>query len=88
MVQHARLSRMHQLSVFTYALQPFADGGARQGDTVHTRKNFLTGPGKKGGYGFNKTTLSERQGYKGVVRPSALVRQFLSWLADGLHCHS
>ncbi|KAK9865268.1 hypothetical protein WJX84_009807 [Apatococcus fuscideae] len=46
---------------------PFADGGARQGDTVHTRKNFLTGPGKKGGYGFNKTTLSERQGYKGVA---------------------
>ena len=30
-------------------------------------KNIVTGPGKKGTYGFNKTTLSERQGHKGVA---------------------
>ena len=30
-------------------------------------KGIYTGPSKKGTFGYNKTTLSERQGYKGVV---------------------
>ncbi|KXZ46873.1 hypothetical protein GPECTOR_40g607 [Gonium pectorale] len=29
-------------------------------------RGFYTSPAKRGGYGINKTTLSERQGYKGV----------------------
>ncbi len=48
-------------------MQPYSDGGLKNGQHARSPKNFLTGPGKKGGYGFNKTTLSERQGYKGVV---------------------
>lgn len=39
----------------------------RKGDIVHPLRQITTNPMKKGGYGFNKTTLSERKGYKGVV---------------------
>ena len=31
---------------------------------------MYTAPMKRGGFGYNKTTLSEIQGYKGVVRGS------------------
>ena len=36
-------------------------------DIVHPLRQITTNPMKQGGYGFNKTTLSERKGYKGVV---------------------
>ena len=39
----------------------------RKEDIVHPLRQITTNPMKKGGYGFNKTTLSERKGYKGVV---------------------
>ncbi|KAG2495287.1 hypothetical protein HYH03_006560 [Edaphochlamys debaryana] len=47
------------------------------GSTVYSQKTradvqgqprgFYTSPAKKGGFGFNKTTMSERQGFKGVA---------------------
>ena len=41
---------------------------------MHPLRQITTNPMKKGGYGFNKTTLSERKGYKGVVSfPTAIV---------------
>lgn len=40
-------------------------------DIVHPLRQITTNPMKKGSYGFNKTTLSERKGYKGVVSISA-----------------
>ena len=46
----------------------------RKDDIVHPLRQITTNPMKKGGYGFNKTTLSERKGYKGVVSfPTAIV---------------
>ena len=39
----------------------------KKGEFVHPLRQITTNPMKKGGYGFNKTTLSERKGYKGVV---------------------
>ncbi|KAL3158746.1 hypothetical protein ABBQ32_011474 [Trebouxia sp. C0010 RCD-2024] len=36
-------------------------------DIVHPLRQITTNPMKKGSYGFNKTTLSERKGYKGVM---------------------
>ena len=39
----------------------------RKEDIVHPLRQITTNPMKKGGYGFSKTTLSERKGYKGVV---------------------
>lgn len=36
-------------------------------DIVHPLRQITTNPMKTGSYGFNKTTLSERKGYKGVV---------------------
>lgn len=33
----------------------------------HEPRGFYTSPAKKGGLGFNKTTLSERQGFRGVA---------------------
>lgn len=43
----------------------------RKEDIVHPLRQITTNPMKKGGYGFNKTTLSERKGYKGVVSTCA-----------------
>ena len=40
---------------------------AKKGEIQHGQKQIVTSPCKKGGYGFNKTTLSERKGYKGIV---------------------
>ena len=45
----------------------------RKEDIVHPLRQITTNPMKKGGYGFNKTTLSERKGYKGVVSPSCML---------------
>ncbi len=39
----------------------------RKEDIIHPLRQITTNPMKEGGYGFNKTTLSERKGYKGVV---------------------
>ncbi|KAG2454791.1 hypothetical protein HYH02_000626 [Chlamydomonas schloesseri] len=36
-------------------------------DVRHEPRGFYTSPAKKGGLGFNKTTLSERQGFRGVA---------------------
>ncbi|GIL58765.1 hypothetical protein Vafri_13750 [Volvox africanus] len=36
-------------------------------DVQNEPRGFYTSPAKKGTYGFNKTTLSERQGFKGVA---------------------
>ena len=33
----------------------------------HEGRQIITNPAKRGTYGFNKTTLSERKGAKGVV---------------------
>ena len=47
----------------------------KKDDIVHPLRQITTNPMKKGGYGFNKTTLSERKGYKGVVSfPTATSR--------------
>ena len=40
----------------------------RKGEHVAQRRGVYTAPMKRGGYGYNKTTLSEIQGHKGVVR--------------------
>jgi hypothetical protein len=40
----------------------------KKGEIPTVPKGIYTSPGKKGTFGFNKFTLSERQGYK--VRPS------------------
>ena len=39
----------------------------KKGDVTHEKRNIYTNPGKKGGYGVNLTTLSERKGAGGVV---------------------
>lgn len=39
----------------------------KKDEIVHPLRQITTNPMKKGGYGFNKTTLSERKGYKGVM---------------------
>jgi hypothetical protein len=39
----------------------------KKGDVRGQPKNIVTGPSKKGGLGYNKTTLSERQGAAGVA---------------------
>ena len=39
----------------------------KKGEFVHPLRQITINPMKKGSYGFNKTTLSERKGYKGVV---------------------
>lgn len=39
----------------------------KKGDIVSEPRGFYTSPSKRGTFGFNKTTLSERQGYKGVA---------------------
>ncbi|KAL0039285.1 hypothetical protein WJX79_001448 [Trebouxia sp. C0005] len=46
---------------------PNPEARHRKGDIVHPLRQITTNPMKKGGYGFNKTTLSERKGYKGVM---------------------
>lgn len=40
----------------------------RKGEHIVQRRGVYTAPMKRGGFGYNKTTLSEMQGYKGVVR--------------------
>lgn len=40
----------------------------RKGEHVVQRRGVYTAPMKRGGFGYNKTTLSEIQGHKGVVR--------------------
>ena len=39
----------------------------KKGDVMHEKRNIYTNPGKKGGYGVNLTTLSERKGAGGIV---------------------
>lgn len=39
----------------------------KKGDVPQEPKGIYTSPAKKGGFGFNKTTLSERAGVKGVA---------------------
>lgn len=44
------------------------DGRKRKkGEIPHQPRNFLVSVPKKGGFGFNKLTLSEKRGYRGVV---------------------
>ncbi|WIA38406.1 hypothetical protein OEZ86_001732 [Tetradesmus obliquus] len=50
----------------------------KKGEVQGTPKNIVTGPSKKGGFGFNKTTLSERQGALGVAGE-------YQYLADPIH---
>jgi hypothetical protein len=38
-----------------------------KGEIPSQPRNFVVSTPKKGGFGFNKNTLSEKQGYKGVV---------------------
>ena len=38
----------------------------KKGEVPEQPKGIFTSPAKKGTFGFNKTTLSERQGVKGV----------------------
>lgn len=40
---------------------------ARKGEHVVQKRGVFTAPTKRGGFGYNKTTLSELQGHKGVV---------------------
>ena len=53
----------------------------RKEDIVHPLRQITTNPMKKGGYGFNKTTLSERKGYKGVVSITCVP----GWTIDSVH---
>lgn len=39
----------------------------KKGECTSVPPNIYTSPGKKGTFGFNKTTVSERQGVKGVA---------------------
>jgi hypothetical protein len=39
----------------------------KKGDVPEQPKGIYTSPAKKGSFGMNKTTLSERVGYKGVA---------------------
>lgn len=39
----------------------------KKGEIPEQPKGIYTGPAKKGTFGYNKTTLSERMGYKGVA---------------------
>ncbi|KAF8061971.1 hypothetical protein HT031_004231 [Scenedesmus sp. PABB004] len=39
----------------------------KKGEVAGAGRNIVTGPAKRGGFGFNKTTLSERQGALGVA---------------------
>lgn len=39
----------------------------KKGDYPEVQRGIFTSPAKKGTFGMNKTTLSERQGYKGVA---------------------
>eukprot|EP00879_Flechtneria_rotunda_P012733 GHRR01013297.1.p1 GENE.GHRR01013297.1~~GHRR01013297.1.p1 ORF type:complete len:268 (+),score=75.32 GHRR01013297.1:361-1164(+) len=50
----------------------------KKGEVQGTPKNIVTGPSKKGGFGFNKTTLSERQGALGVAGE-------YQYMADPIH---
>lgn len=47
--------------------QPPAVPPRKKGDVMHEKRNFVTNPAKKGGFGYVGTTLSERAGARGVV---------------------
>ena len=60
----------------------------RKDDIVHPLRQITTNPMKKGGYGFNKTTLSERKGYKGVVSfPTATSRMPYIYMYMYMYIH-
>jgi hypothetical protein len=50
----------------------------KKGEVQSIPRNIVTGPSKKGGFGFNKTTLSERKGATGVAGEYA-------YMADPIH---
>ena len=51
----------------------------RKGEVQGQPRSMVTGPGKKGGYGFIKTTLSERQGAKGVAGEYEYLSDPIDW---------
>lgn len=48
-------------------VQESPEAKIKKGEYTSTPPNIYTSPGKRGTFGFNKTTLSERQGAKGVA---------------------
>eukprot|EP00884_Botryococcus_braunii_P018909 jgi/Botrbrau1/5701/Bobra.0071s0034.1 len=51
----------------------------KKGEIPSQPRNFLVAPPKKGGFGFNKMTISEKQGYKGVVGEYEYLAEPLDW---------
>jgi hypothetical protein len=66
------------LLVLCCGSQGSKDTHKKKGEVQSTPKNIVTGPSKKGGMGFNKTTLSERQGAAGVAGE-------YTYMADPIH---
>ena len=66
--QHSMLQNFLEVKLF--AMQN-PEMRHRKEDIVHPLRQITTNPMKRGGFGFNKTTLSERKGYKGVVSYNA-----------------
>ncbi|KAK9837436.1 hypothetical protein WJX81_002227 [Elliptochloris bilobata] len=52
---------------------PHGEHRLRKGEHVKQPRGVYTTPMKRGGYGYNKTTLSEIHGHKGVVRCCGIV---------------
>ncbi len=48
-------------------MQGTIDIKKKKGEVQGTPKNIVTGPSKRGSFGMPGTTLSERQGHKGVA---------------------
>lgn len=46
---------------------PLIETKKKKGDIIPEPRGMYTNPSKRGTFGFNKTTLSERQGYRGVA---------------------
>ncbi len=49
------------------AAQPFEDKSLKKGEVPGQPRGLYTSPAKKGSFGFNKLTISQRVGAKGVA---------------------
>ncbi len=53
--------------VCVYVLQPFPEAKKTRADIKEVPKGIYTSPAKKGSFGFDKLTLSQRAGPKGIA---------------------
>ncbi|KAK9814369.1 hypothetical protein WJX72_004672 [[Myrmecia] bisecta] len=68
-------------------MSQFVEQKLKKGEVKGQPRNMTTNPMKKGGYGFNKTTLSERKGYKGVMGEYEYLADPLDWAKQQAAAH-